>query len=76
MHRFILAFASVALVAAFMMPNTADAASRSGRLLKHAPHVASALQTRKVGTYPKAKQNDGKSLWDLGKQNGQWPKLR
>jgi hypothetical protein len=26
-------------------------------------------------TYPRYRQIDGKSLWDLGKQNGQWPKL-
>ena len=25
--------------------------------------------------YPRYRQIDGKSLWDLGKQNGRWPKL-
>ena len=26
--------------------------------------------------YPRLQQVDGKTLWDLGKQNGQWPRLR
>ena len=25
--------------------------------------------------YPRYRQIDGKTLWDLGKQNGRWPKL-
>ena len=29
--------------------------------------------TRRV--FPRYRQIDGKRLWDLGKQNGRWPKL-
>jgi hypothetical protein len=31
--------------------------------------------TVKRFTYPRYRQIDGKSLWNLGKQNGRWPKL-
>lgn len=31
--------------------------------------------TVKQCVYPRYRQIDGKSLWDLGKQNGRWPKL-
>jgi hypothetical protein len=33
------------------------------------PHTTAA-------TYPRVRQIDGRSLWDLGKQNGQWPPIR
>lgn len=29
--------------------------------------------SHRVSRYPRARQTDGRSHWDLGKQNGQWP---
>ena len=40
-----------------------------------APRSNSARYVAKPGVYPRVRQINGKTLWDLGKQNGQWPSL-
>lgn len=68
-RRLLTSLAAVALLGA-CFATEADAAryrTKTGRVL-HRPPV-----TRSV--YPRYRQIDGKSLWDLGMQNGRWPKL-
>ena len=33
----------------------------------------SSSTSRSVCRYPRARHTDGRTHWDLGKQNGQWP---
>ncbi len=56
-------------------------ASRHVRTYHYAPHDAArhGLYTGyrgRVAPFPKYRQIDGRTLWDLGKQNGQWPRFK
>jgi hypothetical protein len=66
-RRLLTSLAAVALLGA-CFATEADAARYRTRTGLHRPTV-----TRSV--YPRYRQIDGKSLWDLGMQNGRWPKL-
>jgi|GEM_PF-6715066 len=48
-------------------------AGRSYRSSRTRARAAHSHVGRRVSRYPRALQRDGRSLWDLGKQNGQWP---
>ncbi len=65
-------FASLVAVALIGVccASEADAARHRSRTRAglHRPAVKRSVQ-------PRYRQIDCKSLWDLGKQNGQWPKL-
>ena len=68
-RRLLTSLAAVALIGT-CFASDADAAryrTRTGKGV-HRPVV-------KRSVYPRYRQIDGKSLWDLGKQNGRWPKL-
>lgn len=68
-RRFLTLLVAVALIGV-CCASEADAARyrmRSGAALHR--------HTVKRSVYPRYRQIDGKSLWDLGKQNGRWPKL-
>ena len=68
-RHFLTSLVGVALVG-ICFTSEVDAARyrvRNGRAI-HRPAV-------KRTVYPRYRQIDGKSLWDLGKQNGRWPKL-
>lgn len=70
MIRHLLTSLAAVAALAVCLASEADAAgyrSGSGKGLRSA--------TVKQGVYPRYRQIDGKSLWDLGKQNGRWPKL-
>jgi len=71
--------ASVTLVVV-MSAAEADAArfyrsSHPGSRSRYAQRYTPAQRTAKPGVYPRARQIDGRTLWDLGKQKGQWPSL-
>jgi hypothetical protein len=68
-RRLLTSLAAVALIGA-CFASEADAARYRTRIGKgfHRPTV-------KRTVYPRYRQIDGKSMWDLGKQNGRWPKL-
>jgi len=79
MCRILAVLASVVLV---VMVTTADAnAAHSGRAnhrgwRNRTVYNTVTKQTVKRGVYPRLRQVDGRTLWDLGKQKGQWPSLR
>ncbi len=68
-RRLFASLAAVALIGICCVSD-ADAARYRSRARRgfHRPMV-------KRTVYPRYRQIDGKSLWDLGKQNGSWPKL-
>jgi hypothetical protein len=71
--------ATVALVVATSAVE-ADAArfSRFGHRVLTSPRIHrqdTAGRAAKPAVYPRVRQIDGRTLWDLGKQKGQWPSL-
>jgi hypothetical protein len=70
--KFYVTFLSVLLVASLTFAPVTQANSLGRR------HISRNVVNRPVtksSTYPRVRQLDGKSLWDLGMQKGQWPKL-
>ncbi len=71
MRRIVLGLGAVALLAVI---SASDAqAARYRRASNRAPRMSATRSVAKQCVYPRVRQINGKSLWDLGKQNGQWP---
>jgi len=67
MKSIVLVLSVVALLA-FSAPN-----AQAGRYRRASIRTPRVNATRCV--YPRVRQINGKTLWDLGKKNGQWPSL-
>jgi hypothetical protein len=77
---FIRIMAMTALVAMLLVCDTtvceAGRFTRMRVLRSRSQYVPKQTTKSQVATYPRVRQIDGRSLWDLGKQNGQWPQIR
>jgi hypothetical protein len=76
-HRIFLVLGAVALLFAV---STADAQAAHYRSASYrsvgsyrAARASVTYYQPKRCVYPRVRQINGKTLWDLGKQNGQWP---
>lgn len=75
MKRSFLTLLMTALFAISLSATEAEAARfrRSGHFRTSSSHAGRYTSSWRVSRYPRARQIDGRSHWDLGKQNGQWP---
>ncbi len=70
---------SMGMIALFVIALNTDADAARYRCTSHSrSNCTLNSKTRKhttnrVSRYPRTRQIDGRSSWDLGKQNGQWP---
>ncbi len=80
MRRVLVVLGAVALLVLVSALDTQAARYRSsgqrGLRRPHAPRQSAARRVAKPSLYPRVRQIDGRALWDLGKQKGQWPSLR
>jgi len=79
MRRIFFVLGAVALLVV-MSAADANAARYRGSSYRgirsfRAPRYNATRYVAKPGVYPRVRQINGKTLWDLGKQNGQWPSL-
>ena len=65
---------SLMMLALFALSLTASQAE-AGRYHRSSFRSSGARYTssRSMNRYPRARHTDGRTHWDLGKQNGQWP---
>lgn len=76
MRRIILSLTAVAIIALVSVTDVSASVFKSGRLLKiDGRRVAAVKKVANKCEYPKVKQIDGRTLWDLGKTNGSWPEM-
>jgi len=71
MRRITVVISAAALFVAIGAVDTQAARHRSS----HARRPSATKRVAKPCVYPRVRQIDGRTLWDLGKQNGQWPRL-
>lgn len=76
MRRITIVLGAAALLVAISAADTQAARYRGSSYRgSRAQRPSAARQVAKPCLYPRVRQIDGRTLWDLGKQNGQWPKL-
>jgi hypothetical protein len=75
MRRFLAPFLVVTLLVAVVAVDARAAQSRRGLRSTHTKRAVAGQHAAKPSVYPRVRQIDGKSLWDLGMQKGQWPQL-
>ncbi len=79
MKKNLLAIGVVALVTIALSSTEAEAGryrqANHSHMQSHRTVYSNARypMNRRVYRYPRTRQVDGRSHWDLGKQNGQWP---
>jgi hypothetical protein len=75
-RRIAIVFCAAALLVVISAADSQAARYRgsSHRGLR-AQRPSAARHVAKPCVYPRVRQIDGRTLWDLGKQNGQWPRL-
>ena len=71
MRRITVVISAAALLVAIGAVDTQSARHRGS----HSRRPSAARRVAKPCVYPSERQIDGRTLWDLGKQNGQWPQL-
>lgn len=75
MRRLLLITSVFALLVAYTAVDAHAARQRGSWRGSSAARPSEARSVIKPTDYPRVRQIDGKTLWDLGKQKGQWPTL-
>ena len=76
LRRILVVSACALLVLAHVSESEAARRVHWGRRVRaKMSHQVASRSVVKPGAYPRIRQVDGKTLWDLGKQKGQWPQL-
>ena len=74
-RRISIVLCAAALLVAVSAVDTQAARYRGSSHRSLRAQRPSATQRAAKSVYPRVRQVDGRTLWDLGKQNGQWPQL-
>ncbi len=76
MHRILVALGAVAMLVVLGTAETQAARYRgSACQSSRSAYTQPRRSVVKPCAYPRVRQINGKTLWDLGKQEGQWPTL-
>ena len=79
MRRVIVVLGAAALLVVLSAADTQAARYRGSRYRSfrssRVHRISATRSVAKPSVYPRVRQIDGRTLWDLGKQNGQWPSL-